>query len=324
MSTSRAALALLAALSVAACDARSDGTSFQGYVVADPVLVGPEEAGRLVALAVEEGGRVAEGGALFALDGALEEAERNEAGARLAEARATLADLRARQQRPEEMEVLRARKRRAEADLALAASELERRRELFERGVISRARLDEAQATYQRDQAIAAETGEEIEAARLPARADRIAAAEAAVAAAEAALARAEVRLERRRVAAPAAGVVRDVYYRPGEFVAAGQPVVALLPPERLRVRFFVPEPILSSVALGQAMAVTCDGCPPGLRARVSYISPEAEFTPPVIFGPEERAKLVFLVEAVPEGEAMALAPGQPVTVLPPGAEAGA
>ncbi|HEX6980974.1 MAG TPA: HlyD family efflux transporter periplasmic adaptor subunit [Alphaproteobacteria bacterium] len=312
-----AAAGLAVVFALAACDDGVPRPTFQGYVEAPPVLVGPEEGGRLVKLAVDEGDQVAAGALVFVVDQTIYEAEVAATRARFAEAEARLADLRAQQQRPEEIDVIEARRRRAEADLALARQELERQRELFGRGVSPKARLDQAEATYQRDMAALQEITRQIEAARLTARTHEIAAAEAAVTAARAALEQAETRLARRTVLAPVAGVVQQVLFRPGEVVAAGQPVVTLQSPERRRVRFFVPEPRRADLRIGASVAVTCDRCPPDLRARISFISPEAEFTPPVIFSLDERAKLVYLIEAVPEGAARELLPGQPVTVHP-------
>ncbi|MYZ50083.1 HlyD family secretion protein, partial [Propylenella binzhouense] len=134
--------------------------------------------------------------------------------------------------------------------------------------------------------------------------------------AAQASLAQAETMLARRRVPAPAAGRVQDVFFRAGEVVAAGQPVLALLPPGNLRARFYVPEPRLAGIALGEKVAIRCDGCGAGFAATVSFISKEAEYTPPVIFSEEEKAKLVFRVEARPAA-GTSLPVGLPVTVSP-------
>ena len=153
-------------------------------------------------------------------------------------------------------------------------------------------------------------------AAQLTGRSGEIGAAEAALRAAEAAVAQAETRLARRRVAAPANAKVQDVFFRAGEVVNAGQPVLSLLPPQNLRLRFYVPEPVLATFALGQTVAVACDSCPAGIEAKVSFISREAEYTPPVIFSEQERAKLVFRIEARPAG-AMNLPIGLPVSVRP-------
>jgi HlyD family secretion protein len=132
---------------------------------------------------------------------------------------------------------------------------------------------------------------------------------------AEARLNSAKTRLARRKVASPATGTIQQVYFRPGEMVPAGRPVVALLPPGNIKIRFFVPEATLPKISLGDMVTVRCDGCAPELMARVSFISRTAEYTPPVIYSLEERAKLVFLIEARPQHPEN-LRVGQPVTVL--------
>ena len=139
--------------------------------------------------------------------------------------------------------------------------------------------------------------------------------AEAALRTAEARRNAAQTRLARRSMASPVSGTVQQVYFRAGEMVLAGKPVIALLPPGNIKVRFFVPETTLATIAIGDAVEVRCDGCPSGLLAHVSFISRTAEFTPPVIYSQEERAKLVFMVEARPE-KPERLRVGQPVSVL--------
>jgi len=143
--------------------------------------------------------------------------------------------------------------------------------------------------------------------------------AEAALRSAEARLNSAKTRLERRRVNSPATGTIQEVYFRAGEQVPAGRPIVSLLPPDNVRVRFFVPQAKLPTIHIGDRVAVTCDGCASDLVARVSFISAQAEFTPPVIYSQEERARLVFRVEATPERPAD-LRTGQPVSVALQGA----
>jgi HlyD family secretion protein len=132
---------------------------------------------------------------------------------------------------------------------------------------------------------------------------------------AEARLNSAKTRLGRRKVASPATGTIQQIYFRPGEMVPAGRPVVALLPPGNVKIRFFVPEATLPTISLNDMVTVRCDGCAPDLAARVSFISRTAEYTPPVIYSLEERAKLVFLIEARPQHPEN-LRVGQPVTVL--------
>ena len=143
--------------------------------------------------------------------------------------------------------------------------------------------------------------------------------AEAALRSAEARLNSAKTRLERRRVNSPTTGTIQEVYFRAGEQVPAGRPIVSLLPPDNVRVRFFVPQAKLPTIHIGDRVAVTCDGCASDLLARVSFISAQAEFTPPVIYSQEERARLVFRVEATPERPAD-LRTGQPVSVALQGA----
>lgn len=295
-----------------------DGPSpYLGYVEGESILVAPKRTGRLIELAVREGAMVAAGQRLFALDDADERAAVEEAAARLEQAEAELADLHAARQRPAQIEALEARRRQAEAALELSRVELERQERLRDQGVIAEARLDQARATFRRDQNALAEVRQDIEAARLPGREAEIDAAEAAVEAGAAALERARIALADCAVAAPAGGRVLDTLYRMGEVIAAGEPVVEVLPPENIVVRFYVPEPEIARLSHGDPVAIACDGCPPGLSGEISFVASEVEFTPPVIFSREERAKLVFLVEARPTAALPALRPGLPVEVRP-------
>jgi HlyD family secretion protein len=308
------------ALALAGCN-QPESPTLQGWVEADLIFIGPDEAGRIETLSVREGDSVKLEAPLFILDADLQVSDLKAAVASVAEARARLARLEAAQQRKEEIAVLEAQERRAEAALALSTSELERQRTLAQRGIASKAALDTATANFDRDRAALEEIRRQIQVARLAAREEDIAAAREALRAAEARRAAAETRLARRRVASPAAGVVQQVYFRPGEVVPAGRPVLALLPPGNIKIRFFVPEPTLPRVALGDRVAVTCDGCPDNLAARIDFIARTAEFTPPVIYSREERAKLVFLVEARPD-QPEVLRVGQPVSVSLPRKEA--
>jgi HlyD family secretion protein len=138
--------------------------------------------------------------------------------------------------------------------------------------------------------------------------------AEAALRTAKARLNSAQTRLARRKVSSPVAGSVQQIYYRLGELVPAGKPIVALLPPGNLKVRFFVSEAMLPRLNVGDPVTVSCDGCVPGITAKISFIARSSEFTPPVIYSMEERSKLVFLIEARPDHPEQ-LRVGQPVSV---------
>jgi len=138
--------------------------------------------------------------------------------------------------------------------------------------------------------------------------------AEAALRTAEARLVLVQTRLTRRKAASPVAGSVQQIYYRPGELVPAGRPVMSLLPPGNIKVRFFVPETELPRISLGQPVSIHCDGCKADVPARVTFISRTSEFTPPVIYSLDERSKLVFLIEARTDAPGD-LRVGQPVDV---------
>ncbi len=293
----------------------NQNADFPGYMEADFVLVGSEQGGRVATLSVEEGDHVKKGDPIFTLESSEQEASVAAAKARVDEAEARLADAKAQLQRPDEIQVLQASLEQAQAMLQQANNNLDRARTLFGKGWITKAQLDDAVAQHDRNQAAVAEAERRINAAKLPGRSDMIDAAKANAEAAHHALDEAEKNLGKRQVFAHADGTVEEVYFRPGEVVNAGQAVVALLPPRNLKVRFFVAEPVRAKLQLDQSVTLTCDGCPPDLHAKINFIAREAEFTPPVIFSREQRQKLVFLVEARPEGDTTALTAGQPVTV---------
>ena len=304
-------LALALVLTLAACG--NPNGKLQGWVEGDFVFVGPDEAGRVETLAVREGDQIAAGAPLFAVDAELQQADLHSVSAQVAEARARLMRLEAAQQRKEEIAVLQAQEQRAEAMLQLSTAELERQQALAARNIASQAQFDQAKANASRDKAALEEIRRQIAVAKLSARDEDIAAARQSLAAAVAREKAAETKLARRTLTSPVSGTVQQVYYRPGEMVPASRPVVSLLPPGNIKVRFFVPEALLPKIALGDAVEVTCDGCTPVI-ARVSFIARSAEYTPPVIYSLEERNKLVFMVEArtdKPDG----LRVGQPVNV---------
>ena len=141
--------------------------------------------------------------------------------------------------------------------------------------------------------------------------------AEAALRQAKANLQAAQTRLTRRRVLSPVNGTVQEVYFRAGETVQPARPVVALLPPRNLKIRFFAPETKLARIKIGETVDVSCDACAKGLTAKVSFIAQSAEYTPPVIYSRKERAKLVYLIEARPT-DPEKFRVGQPVTVMLP------
>lgn len=304
----------LALPALAACT--NDGPrSYQGYAEGEYVRVAAPFAGTLEVLEVKRGARVNAGDSLFTLEQENEAAARREARERLKNAEAHLADLR-KGKRPSEIGAVQAQLGQAEAAAQYSKSQLQRAEDLVAQNFVARDRLDEARATHDRDIQRVAELKAQLATARLAARPDEIKAAEHNVEAAKAALAQAEWKLDQKTVKAAVAGLVQDTYFVRGEWVNANQPVVSLLPPQNIKVRFFVPERELGTLKVGQKLVLACDGCPARIPAVVSYISPQAEYTPPVIYSQQERAKLVFLIEARPAPEdAEKLHPGQPLDV---------
>jgi len=288
---------------------------YQGYVEGEFVYVGPPQGGILTNLCVQRGMEVARGQLLFELEGEAENAALREAEHRLQQARSRRENL-LKGRRPSEIAALEAQLERAKASLRLSDLELKRRQGLMDARVISAEELDAARSRRDADAAQVAALTADLETARLGAREDEIKAAEAEVAAADAAVARAQWAVSQRKQYAPVSAKVQDTLYRPGEVVAAGYPVVSLLPPENLKVRFFVPQADLARTATGTAVEVKVDGLAQPVQATINYVSSQAEFTPPVIYSRENRAKLVFMVEAIfSPGLRPPLNPGQPAEV---------
>ena len=296
--------------------ARKEPTGFQGYLEGDFVYVASPLAGKLERLAVAKGSQVEAGAPLFTLERTAEVATQREAADRLRSVQARLEDLK-KGARPSELATLEARLGQAKVASQLSQLELTRQESLYRGKVIAESEYDRSRLTHERDQGAVDELSSQLATARLGARNDALAAAEAEVSAAAAAKERADWSVEQKAQSAPRAGFVYDTLYREGEFVAAANPVVALLPPENIKVRFFVPEARFGAFKAGDRLQIAFTGRKTPLEARVSYLSPKPEYTPPVLYNRENRTKLVFMVEAVFEGGAARdLHPGQPVDVM--------
>jgi HlyD family secretion protein len=314
MSDMRAAVVgVVAGFSLAGCG-NAPPPGYPGYVEAEYVRVAAPLAGSLARLAVKRGDQVAADAPLFALESEQERAARAEAEAKVRHAQATLADLE-KAKRPAEVAAVRAQLAQAQAAARQSEADLIRVQKLVAEKFLPPQQLDQAVAKRDSDRARVAELSAQVAVANLPARSDMIAAARAEVKAASDALAQAQWRLDQKTQTAPVAALVNDTLYRPGEWVAAGAPVVSLLPPGNVKIRFYVPEPALATLRQGASVNARCDGCGTPVAARISFIAPQAEYTPPVIYSRENRAKLVFLVEARPEAPNPALHPGLPVEV---------
>jgi HlyD family secretion protein len=258
------------------------------------------------------------GAKLFALEAESEDAARSEAQARLRKAQAMVDDLR-KGKRTTEIDAVRAQLAQSEVASNLSEREWRRQLDLVSKGFVSQSRADEAKAARDSDRKKVEQLQNEVATAQAGSRPDEIRAAEAEAGAAKEALAQADWKLRQKSVTATVAAAVADTLFTRGEFVPAGSPVVSLLPPGNVKVRFFVPEATLGSIKVGQKVSLACDGCASAIDATVSFIASQAEFTPPVIYSKDNRAKLVFLVEARPAAQdATKLHPGQPVDVRIP------
>ena len=301
---------------LAALGLRPAPQHYLGYVEGESTLVAPPISGRLVARLVERGGRVDKGDRLYIIDTTQAEAE-------VARATAMLAEFQARHdnmmtgKRTDEMDVIRAQHSEVDASLALAEADLKREADLVKRGVTSRQAYDQAVAQVVERRARAASLAARERVGGLAARDGEIAAAAAMIEQSQANLARARNRLFDLMPVALEEALVENTFFNVGEWVSAGSPVVSLLPEHNVKLRFFVHEEDVARARPGRQVRFSCDGCPAGLTAAISYVAPRAEYTPPIIYSQNARAKLVFMVEARPDPTQSPLPAGLPVSVEP-------
>ena len=309
---------VLLLLAISGCSGGSP-KGWQGYIEGDFVYVSSPLAGRLDRLSVAKGSRVSLGDPLFSLESAAETDAQRQAAQQRQAADAELEDVK-KGSRPEELAAYEARLGEARAAAELSRLDLDRQEALFKAGAITKSDFDHSRLTHEANERTVDENAARLELARLGGRADAIAAANAVALAAQDAEKHAKWSVDQKAQAAPCAALVYDTLYREGEFVSAGSPVVSLLPPSNIKVRFFVAEPDFALLKAGDRVEVAIQGLPSPLGATVTYLSSEPEFTPPVLYNRDNRAKLVYMIEAVfAPGAAANLHPGQPVDVRLPG-----
>lgn len=312
--TSLLAAAAVVSLAGAGCSG-SSGRSYQGYVEGEFLYLASSQSGRLEHLAVARGQQVGQGTLLFTLEATEEKAAQHQAQQQLAAAEAQLADLETGKRAPE-VAVVQAQLAQAQAAAQKSALQRERDEAQYRAGGISREQLEATLAQARSDAARVSELESQLEVVRLPGRVQQLRAQSRQVQAARAVLDQADWKVSEKSIAAPKAGLVYDTLFREGEWVGAGNPAVQMLPPENIKVRFFVPETVLGNLAVGRPVSLHCDGCAADLPATVTYVSSQAEYTPPVIYSNETRGKLVYMIEAHPAPpDAAKLHPGQPLEV---------
>jgi len=302
------------AMMLAGCS-HAPADTYQGYIEGKFVYVASPQSGRLDRLAVARGDTVTVGKPLFAFDREPEASAVRNAQRLLESSQSRLNDLET-GKRPPEIDVTRAQLTQALAQKKQADEILASDKKQYSAGGIAQTELITAQEAADASAARVKELEADLAVDALPARGEQIKAQQNQVAADRAELAEAEWRLGQKDISSPRQGLVFDTLYREGEWVAAGNPVVQLLPPENMEVRFFVPETIVGKLKVGENVQVHCDGCAALVPAAITFISPQCEYTPPVIYSNENRSKLVFMIVAKPpDAKAMLLHPGQPVEV---------
>jgi HlyD family secretion protein len=269
-------LPLFCVLLLSACTRPTDN-GWLGYAEGETAMIAAPSAGWVSGMTIKRGDSVTKGQTLFRLDDIRQEAAANIAKASLEAANAQIAE--------------------ARATLALTQKELARQTNLVREQAGTAQALDVARSNYQTARA-------------------RLAQLEAQANQSKANLTDTSYQLAERSITARTQGRVEDIFFREGEYAPAMTPVVAILPPENVFVRFFVPESEFGKIRLGQKVGISCDGCAQNITASISFIASKQEFTPPVIFSVGNREKLVFKVEARAPG-GLKLNPGQPVVVRP-------
>ena len=288
--------------------------SLYGYVEAEYLYLSPSSSGFLEKLFVKEGDSVKEGDPLFALDETLLKAKLQKSQAQLFKAKANLSNL-LKGKRREELTVLEKKLAQADSELENSRLEYERAKLLLTEGAVSKSHFDKWKSIYNSNLANYDSKKAEIEVAKLESRNDEIDAAKAEVLINRQNIIEAEKNLKDSRAFAKVSAFVQETFFQEGEHIKASQTVLSLLIPEEIKIIFYVPQKLISKINLGENISVDCDECSKTYPAQISFISAEAEFSPPVIYSNESRNKLVYRIEARFIDEGIVLNPGIPVDI---------
>lgn len=307
---------LFAALLLLCAACGNENTLFQGYVEGEYLYLSSSRSGRLEKLHVVKGEQIQKDMLVFELENASERHALDQAKGEMQSALAQLSDMKV-GKRPEEIAMATAMLNQARAEAKNANVLLKRNEELAAKGAISRQDLDTLRAHARSSNEKVSELRHQVEVYQLPNREQQIEAQNARYEAAKALVSQREWDLAQKQLYSPSAGLVYDTLYNEGEWVQAGSPVVWLLLQDKIKIRFYIPEELLSTVQYGQKVFVHVDGAGQEYAAIINYISPSSEYTPPVIYSNETRSKLVYMIEAIPEEKQVRelLHAGQPVSV---------
>lgn len=292
----------------------SDKHRYQGYVEGENIYLASPYSGKLIQALVLRGERVKKGELLFKLDPYPQMLDIQEATASLKKGKQQEINLK-KPRRTQEIDAIKAQIGQANEQIALAAIRVKRNQSLYAKHFVDKDTLDESQERHSELLYLKAQFEANLALAKEGSRIHEIKAQQEQVSELEAKLAQSEWELKQKTIYAPANGVIFDTYFKPGEFVDGGHPVAALLTPENFRIEFFVSADALTTLHIGQKIAFECDGCALNNHATIAYISPEAEYVPPLVYSRENKDKLVFRVKArIDHSENYK--PGQPVIAI--------
>lgn len=286
-----------------------------GYIEGEYIYVSPTTSGNLLKRYVNRGDKVKIGDILFAIDTTNLEASLIQAKSEVEQATSNYMNL-TKGKRPEEIKVILEQKAQVEANLITAKKDYERYLKLSKADIISQAALDEKTSAYKALQANFEELEAQLKVAMLGAREDEVNSAQKTIDIAKQKVVQIEKNIKDAAPISVVNGVVEDTFYNVGEFIGAGNSAVSILPPENIKVRFFISQKQLANIKLGQNIKINCDGCSNSIDGKITFISPKAEFTPPIIYSVESREKLVFMIEAHPNILNHNLHPGLPVNII--------
>lgn len=306
-------IGLCSTLLLSACSHHSQ--HYLGYIEGKYVYLSSPVSGQLMQLGVKQGETVQANQMAFQLDPQPELSQLQNAQSQLQAAQQDLENLKL-GERATVLKRLEAQILQAKSNIVYSKKMFERNGELVKTGAIGKATFDQSRAQYQTDEQKLNEAQANLAEAKLGARNNLIAAQEAKVQAAQAQVSQYQWMVSQKTIHFSKAGFVQDTLFRQNEYVPAGRPVIQFLPPENRVVVFYVPEKKLSQIQVGEKINFSCDECQKNMTAAISYISSQAEYTPPVIYSDNSREKLVYWVEAnIDPSILLKLHPGEPVEV---------
>lgn len=286
---------------------------FEGYVEGENIFLASPFYGVLNHLAVQRGQQVKKGELLYSLDPNPQLMNIIQIQGELAQAKSQLNDLK-KPRRREEIDAIEAQIQQTNAQITLADIRVSRYQKLVDKQASDKDSLDAALAYLQQQKELKMQYEANLALAKLGSREDLITAQQGVVDSLIAKLNISQWELAQKTIYAPADGVIFDTYYRTGEYVAAQQSVLSLLTPENIRIEFFVPLEFLAQLKVGQNISFDCEGCQKNNPAVISYISPDAEYLPPLVYSRDNSSKLVFRIKARINNPSL-FKPGQPVMV---------